>query len=189
LFSTRADYVAYKATKETFLESINTPFSSTIAPEVCNIPKDPEQHWYLKNTIFWDVTPCGSCKNRPFGGMYHLCHHLMSLFWCLITSILLLCGCNSYSHTTTHQQDRNKPSKQHIHIRQTKAKQSKQKLQQFPSKRGLQTPDVGQSWPKHVMKALFKRFCYFNKPVLLVSWCITTREHNNMDMMKYNIQN
>jgi hypothetical protein len=25
--------------------------------------------------------------------------------------------------------------------------------------------------------------------VLLVSWCITTREHNNMDMMKYNIQN
>jgi hypothetical protein len=22
----------------------------------------------MKNGIFWDVTPCGSCKNRLFGG-------------------------------------------------------------------------------------------------------------------------
>jgi hypothetical protein len=22
------------------------------------------------NAIFWDVTPCGSCKNRRFGGNY-----------------------------------------------------------------------------------------------------------------------
>jgi hypothetical protein len=22
----------------------------------------------LKNAVFWDVTPCGSCKNRRFGG-------------------------------------------------------------------------------------------------------------------------
>jgi hypothetical protein len=22
----------------------------------------------LKNGVFWDVTPCSSCKNRPFGG-------------------------------------------------------------------------------------------------------------------------
>jgi hypothetical protein len=22
----------------------------------------------MKNVIFWDVTPCGSCKNRRFGG-------------------------------------------------------------------------------------------------------------------------
>jgi hypothetical protein len=21
----------------------------------------------MKNGVFWDVTPCGSCKNRPFG--------------------------------------------------------------------------------------------------------------------------
>jgi hypothetical protein len=25
----------------------------------------------LKNAVFWDVTPCGSCKNRPFGGTPH----------------------------------------------------------------------------------------------------------------------
>jgi hypothetical protein len=22
----------------------------------------------MKNRVFWDVTPCGSCKNRRFGG-------------------------------------------------------------------------------------------------------------------------
>jgi hypothetical protein len=22
----------------------------------------------LKNAVFWDVTPCGPCKNRRFGG-------------------------------------------------------------------------------------------------------------------------
>jgi hypothetical protein len=24
----------------------------------------------LKNVVFWDVTPCSSCKNRRFGGKY-----------------------------------------------------------------------------------------------------------------------
>jgi hypothetical protein len=28
----------------------------------------------VKNAIFWDVTQCGSCKNRRFGGTYRL-HH------------------------------------------------------------------------------------------------------------------
>jgi hypothetical protein len=26
----------------------------------------------MKNVVFWDVTPCASCKNRRFGGMYGL---------------------------------------------------------------------------------------------------------------------
>jgi hypothetical protein len=25
----------------------------------------------MKNDVFWDVTPCGSCKNRSFGGTLH----------------------------------------------------------------------------------------------------------------------
>jgi hypothetical protein len=29
----------------------------------------------MKNAIFRDVTPCGSCKNRCFVGMYHPHHH------------------------------------------------------------------------------------------------------------------
>jgi hypothetical protein len=28
----------------------------------------------LKNTVYWNVTPCGSYKNRRLGGTYHL-HH------------------------------------------------------------------------------------------------------------------
>jgi hypothetical protein len=28
----------------------------------------------MKNAIFWDVTPCGSCKNRRSGGTYRF-HH------------------------------------------------------------------------------------------------------------------
>jgi hypothetical protein len=26
----------------------------------------------MKNGVFWDVTPCGSCKNRRFGGTYRV---------------------------------------------------------------------------------------------------------------------
>jgi hypothetical protein len=26
----------------------------------------------MKNAVFWDVTPCGSCKNLRFGVMYRL---------------------------------------------------------------------------------------------------------------------
>jgi hypothetical protein len=28
----------------------------------------------MKNGVFWDVTPCGSCKSRRFGRTWHLLH-------------------------------------------------------------------------------------------------------------------
>jgi hypothetical protein len=28
--------------------------------------------WNLKNAVIWDVTQCGSCDNRRFGGTYRL---------------------------------------------------------------------------------------------------------------------
>jgi hypothetical protein len=28
----------------------------------------------MKNSVFWDVMPCDSCKNRRFGGTYRLPH-------------------------------------------------------------------------------------------------------------------
>jgi hypothetical protein len=31
-------------------------------------------HEDLKNGVFWVVTPCGSCKNRRFGGTWRLLH-------------------------------------------------------------------------------------------------------------------
>jgi hypothetical protein len=30
----------------------------------------------MKNGIFWVVTPCGSCKNRRFGGTWRLLHQV-----------------------------------------------------------------------------------------------------------------
>jgi hypothetical protein len=29
----------------------------------------------MKNVVFWDVSPCGFCRNRPFGGTYRLHLH------------------------------------------------------------------------------------------------------------------
>jgi hypothetical protein len=29
---------------------------------------------FMKIGVFWDVTPCGSCKNRRFGGTWSLLH-------------------------------------------------------------------------------------------------------------------
>jgi hypothetical protein len=28
----------------------------------------------MKNGVFWAVTPCGSCKNRRFGGTWRILH-------------------------------------------------------------------------------------------------------------------
>jgi hypothetical protein len=35
------------------------------------VRKNPRKTTHnLKNGVFWDVMPCGSCKNRRFGGTY-----------------------------------------------------------------------------------------------------------------------
>jgi hypothetical protein len=31
----------------------------------------------MKNGVFWDVTLCGSCKNRHFGGTFRSMHRLL----------------------------------------------------------------------------------------------------------------
>jgi hypothetical protein len=30
----------------------------------------------MKKAVFWDITPCGSCKDRRFGEMYRLYHQV-----------------------------------------------------------------------------------------------------------------
>jgi hypothetical protein len=35
-----------------------------------NVIRNQRKLWGSKNAVFWDVTPCGSCKNRRFGGTY-----------------------------------------------------------------------------------------------------------------------
>jgi hypothetical protein len=47
----------------------------------------------MKNGVFWDVMPCGSCKNRCFGGTWRLLHygdknsHLV--FLCSVSRLLV----------------------------------------------------------------------------------------------------
>jgi hypothetical protein len=43
----------------------------------------------MKNAVFWDDTQCGSCKNRSFGGTYHL-HHQSDIVFLL--GVLQLLG-------------------------------------------------------------------------------------------------
>jgi hypothetical protein len=39
------------------------------------------------NAVFWDVTPCGSCNNRRFGGSYRVHHQaLRSVLRLLVTA-------------------------------------------------------------------------------------------------------
>jgi hypothetical protein len=48
-----------------------------------------------KNTVFWDITPCGSCENRHIGGKYRGRHHhgetvfLRSVLQSLVTANVL----------------------------------------------------------------------------------------------------
>jgi hypothetical protein len=39
----------------------------------------------LKNAVFWDVTPCGPCNSRRFGGTLRL-HHQGSVRRLLVTA-------------------------------------------------------------------------------------------------------
>jgi hypothetical protein len=39
------------------------------------IVKMRKKRYKTKNAVFWDVAPCGSCKNRLFGGTYRLYLH------------------------------------------------------------------------------------------------------------------
>jgi hypothetical protein len=37
---------------------------------ICLVENAIKEGTRLKNAIFWDVTPCGSCESRRFGGTY-----------------------------------------------------------------------------------------------------------------------
>jgi hypothetical protein len=44
----------------------------------------------MKNRVFWDVTPCGSCKNRCFGGTSVV--FLRSMRRLLVTASVVPCS-------------------------------------------------------------------------------------------------
>jgi hypothetical protein len=43
----------------------------------------------MKNGVFWGVTPCGSCKNRRFGGTWRLLHQGDKNRWTRNTKVFL----------------------------------------------------------------------------------------------------
>jgi hypothetical protein len=49
-------------------------FKNTDNDFTAAVERNVTQYSELKSAVFWDVTLCGSYKNQPFGGTYHL-HH------------------------------------------------------------------------------------------------------------------
>jgi hypothetical protein len=57
----------YQGTQEYQLEAL-TVFLTKARTSVAVVRFEVFKAVNMKNDFFWDVTPCGSCKNRSFGG-------------------------------------------------------------------------------------------------------------------------
>jgi hypothetical protein len=71
--TTEAALVCVSESEDHWLEAAHTLVSVPADISKClshrQIPSsrvNPYRH--MKNGVFWDVTPCGCCKNRRFGG-------------------------------------------------------------------------------------------------------------------------
>jgi hypothetical protein len=60
----------------TFAHHLEKTFHPNSGLYILPVPKSKDylDKILLKNGVFWDVTPCGSCKNRRFGGTWRLLH-------------------------------------------------------------------------------------------------------------------
>jgi hypothetical protein len=55
----------------------NRPYLHTVHRVRCQdstLQQITKTNFHIKNAVFWDVIPCGSCRNRRFGGTYRF-HH------------------------------------------------------------------------------------------------------------------
>jgi hypothetical protein len=64
--------LGYKKTNSYITGDITSPLQSPA--NKCYVRIEDFTAVTMKKAVFWNVTPCGSCKNRCIGGMYHLCH-------------------------------------------------------------------------------------------------------------------
>jgi hypothetical protein len=48
---------------------VRTDVSEERSASFISVTRIGELGTTLKNCVFWDLTPCGSCKNRRFGGL------------------------------------------------------------------------------------------------------------------------
>jgi hypothetical protein len=52
-----------------------SPVSQIVLKEILFVRFEVFTAVTMKNGVFWVVTPCGSCKNRRFGGTWRLLLH------------------------------------------------------------------------------------------------------------------
>jgi hypothetical protein len=78
----RAD-ISIRNFAERFVIPFETAFQQTLADWTTGIARNQGTRYVrfevftavtMKNGVFWVVTPCGSCKNQPFGGTWRLLH-------------------------------------------------------------------------------------------------------------------
>jgi hypothetical protein len=60
----------------------------------------------MKNGVIWDVTPCGFCKNRRFGGSKRLIHVLSSR---IVVTLIMEAKSSSETSVLTRATRRNIP--------------------------------------------------------------------------------
>jgi hypothetical protein len=63
-------------------------FSSSDSVPMINGPNHTDMT--TKNGVFWDVTPCVSCKNRQFGGTVRLLSHVDKKYFIFLRSVCRL---------------------------------------------------------------------------------------------------
>jgi hypothetical protein len=56
-------------------------------PKLCRVS---EIKIFIKNALFWDVTPCGCCKNWCFGGPYRLHHQDDKILHATLVFIIII---------------------------------------------------------------------------------------------------
>jgi hypothetical protein len=57
---------------------VRTDVSEETSASFIRVTRISELETTLKNGVFWVVTPCGSCKNRRFGGTWR---HQVTKYW------------------------------------------------------------------------------------------------------------
>jgi hypothetical protein len=74
----------FKEMQETSTTNSFNPFCWSLKKPVRNLWHCVRFEVFMSVTmenVFWDVTPCGSCKNRRFGGTKHLHHQGDTNMW------------------------------------------------------------------------------------------------------------
>jgi hypothetical protein len=82
-FHPKSQWSSYQIMQDITLDGHTVGFSDHLSGLWCSIPNSGCDNLRVvsKNGVFWVVTPCGSCKNRRFGGTWRLLHQADKNRW------------------------------------------------------------------------------------------------------------